>query len=182
MNRRNYVFSIGLALLLASGSSAFAAADAKMADVSRYTRVELPLVHGWYNGQPVLYISTDTSDAGVAQQIGANYVPGLAGAIGTSAVDDIYTVTNFSQDNIVPSAPSPTGARNTNQAYSPLWQLSTVTWAAGVTPYTLKSEADVLAAAGAKAVTVSKTNIVINCPILYTPAGGKLPGVEFERP
>ena len=181
MNRRSYFSSIGLALLLASGSSAFAAAEGRMADVSRYTRVELPLVHGWYNGQPVLYISTDTSDAGVAQQIGANFVPGLAGALGTSAVDDIYTVTNFTQDNIVPSAPTPAGSANTSQSYSPLWQVSTVTWVAGATPYTLKSEADVLAAASAKVVTVSKTNIVINCPILYTPAGGKLPGIQFER-
>jgi hypothetical protein len=28
---------------------------------------------------------------------------------------------------------------------------------------------------------LSKTNIVVNCPIVFTPEGGKLPGIEFER-
>jgi len=50
----------------------------------------------------------------VAKFYGANYVPQLANAISShpKSVDDIYTVTNFTQDNIVPSAPQPVGPKN----------------------------------------------------------------------
>ncbi len=147
------------------------------------TRVELPLTQGWFNGKPAFYISTDASDQAVAKSFGANYVPALANALNAnpSAVDDIYAITNFTQGNVLPSAPAPSGPNNSNRAYSPLWQVSTVTWVAGATPRVLKSEAEVLAAASARQVTISKTNIVVNCPVVLTPDGGKIPHSSFER-
>lgn len=187
MNKRKLLSAVATVALLAGSSAAFAdrdtPRDTPRGDISHYTRVEMPLVAGWFNGKPALYVSTDASDAGVAAAMGANYVPALANALTAqpSAVDDIYAVTNFKQSNILPSAPSPTGPKNTNQAYTPLWQVSTVTWAPGKTPYVLKSEADVRAAETARLVTVSKTNIVVNCPIVFTPEGGRLPGTEFSR-
>ncbi len=167
--------AIAAALLLcASSVSVFAAS---------FTKAELPLVAGWYDGKVAYYVTTDASDAGVAAAMGANFVPALANAITTqpSAVDDIYAVTNFKQSNILPSAPIPAGPKNTNTAYSPLWQVSTVTWAAGAQPRTLKSEADVRAAETARLVTISKTNIVVNCPVVFTPEGGLLPGIELDK-
>jgi hypothetical protein len=174
MKKLSYLSVIGFVLLLASSFTATAAPA---------TRVEMPLVPGWYNGQVAYYVSTDASDAGVAKAMGANFVPALANALTAqpSATDDIYAVTNFAQSNILPSAPIPAGPKNTSAAYTPLWQVSTVTWVAGAKPYTLKSEADVRAAESARQVTVSKTNIVVNCPIVFTPEGGKLPGIELER-
>jgi len=116
----------------------------------------LPIIFCWFKGKPALYIQTDASDPTVALQQGVNYVPILSNAINANpgAVDDIYVVTNYKQGNVIPSAPIPAGPHNTNQSYSPLWQVSTVTWKAGATtPHTLKSEEEVLAAARAGFVT-----------------------------
>ena len=183
MNKRKFFSVAATVAMLIGSTAAFAEHGAPSGDISRYTRVEMPLVPGWFNGKPALYVSTDASDAGVALAMGANYVPALANALTANppAVDDIYAVTNFKQSNILPSAPSPTGPKNTSQAYTPLWQVSTVTWIAGATPKVLKSEAEVRAAETARLVIVSKTNIVVNCPIVFTPDGGRLPGTEFSR-
>ena len=52
-----------------------------------------------------------------------------------------------------------------------------MTWKTGVTPTVLKSGADVQAAQQSGNVTITKTNIIVNCPVIYTPLGGLLPGV-----
>jgi hypothetical protein len=52
-----------------------------------------------------------------------------------------------------------------------------VTWKSGVTPSVLKSGVEVQAAQAAGNVMISKTNIIVNCPVIYTPLGGLLPGV-----
>ena len=88
-------------------------------------------------------------------------------------------MTNFTQANIIASAPNPTGPGNLDQEYSPLWVVSTVTWNNGTTPYTLTSEAAVTAAAANGLVTVGETNIVVNCPVVFTEAGGLLPNTKI---
>lgn len=143
----------------------------------------LPIIFCWFKGKPALYIQTDASDPTVALQQGVNYVPILTNAISANpgAVDDIYVVTNYKQGNVIPSAPIPTGPKNTDKSYTPLWQVSTVTWKTGTTtPHTLKSEEEVLAAARAGFVTITKTNIVVNCPVVFTPDGGLLPTVKIR--
>ena len=139
--------------------------------------VILPLVHCWYKGQVVYYIQTETSDAGLAQQQGVNYAPSLANAISANpaAVGAIYHVTNFMQANVIPSAPIPAGPGNTDPSYSPLWQVILVTWNPTASPYVLKSEEDVLNAQAEGLVTIASTDIVVNCPVIYTPSGGVLP-------
>ena len=133
----------------------------------------IPVFPGWYNGKIITYLATDASDKAVAKSFGANYVPQLANAALSSpkSVDDIYTVTNFDQTNIIPSAPQPLGPKNTNMAYTPLWQVTTVTWNFGVPRHTLTSERAVLKAAAAGHLTLSKTNIVVNCSVIQTPSG-----------
>lgn len=110
-----------------------------------------PIVFCWYEGLPALYIQTDASDPGIAARQNVNHVSILGNAINAtpSAVDDIYVVTNFSQGNVIPSAPIPAGPNNTDPSYSPIWQVSMVTWATGTTPHTLTSEEAVKAAAAA---------------------------------
>ena len=172
-------------LLLTGGHHAFAQLQEPEAILEersaafgqRVFHATLPLAIGWFNGQPCLYISTDASDPDVAAAFKANYTPALANA--PSPVP-IYAVTNFAQGNIVPSAPLPAGPGNTSQGYSPLWQVNMVTWNAGVTPQQLRSEQDVLAMQMAGNLTVSKTNIVVNCSIVWTLQGGALPGSEIS--
>ena len=55
--------------------------------------------------------------------------------------------------------------------------MTSVRWNAGVTPHTLKSEADVQAAVADGVATLIKTKIVVNCPEVQSPLGGTLPGV-----
>jgi hypothetical protein len=137
----------------------------------------MPVVVGWFNGQHVLYISPEASTAAVAGPQ-ANLSLLLAKSANTNAVVPIYAVTNFKQGNVIPSAPLPTGPTNTNAGYSPLWQLNTVTWKSGVTPYLLKSSDDVQSALAAGKVTIVNTSIVINCPVISSPLGGSLPGIK----
>lgn len=141
--------------------------------------VILPLVHCWYKGKVAYYIQTDASDESFATQQGVNFVPELANAIAGGAVDDIYHVTNFNQGNVIPSAPMPAGPGNSDPNYTPLWQVSLVTWKSGTTPYTLKSEEEVLNAQSQGLVDIVKTNIVVDCPVIYTPSGGLLPTAKI---
>ena len=136
----------------------------------------MPVVVGWFNGQHARYISPEASDAaaGVPQ---ANFSMLVGRSANPNAVVPIYTVPNFKQGNIIPSAPIPTGPKNPGAGYSPLWQVSTVTWKSGMTPSLLKSSDDVQAALADGKVAIAKTNIVVNCPVIYTPLGGLLPGV-----
>jgi hypothetical protein len=148
---------------------------AQTSDKVQNPSVILPLVQCWYKGKVAYYIQTEASDQTLAQQQGVNYVPLLSNAITAGAVDDIYHVTNFKQGNVIPSAPIPAGPGNADPNYSPIWQLSLVTWNSGTTPHILKSEEEVLSARDQGLVTIVKTNIVINCPVIYTPFGGLLP-------
>jgi hypothetical protein len=145
--------------------------------------VTFPIVFCWYKGQPALYIQTDASDPGLAAQQRVNLVPRLANAIQApngGAVDDIYHITNFKQGNVIPSAPIPAGPKNSDPNYTPIWQVSLVTWNTGTTPRVLTSEEDILGARDDGEVTLTKTNIVVNCPVIYTPQGGKLPLVKIH--
>jgi hypothetical protein len=140
-----------------------------------------PVVFCWYKGQPALYIQTDASDVSTAEQQGVNLVPRLANAINApgGAVDDIYKVANFKQGNIIPSAPIPAGPTNSDLNYTPLWQVTVVTWRPGITPHILKSEEELFAARDAGLVVLQKTDIVLNCPVIYTPFGGQLQTVKI---
>ncbi len=142
--------------------------------------VELPLVTAWYDGKIGYYIQTEASDPAVAMDQGVNLVPKLTDAIAAGVTDDIYVVTNYEQANIIPSAPIPTGPNNADPEYTPLWQVDLVTWNAGATPYTLRSEDDVNAAEAAGDITITQTTIVVNCPVIYTRQGGTLPTADID--
>lgn len=140
----------------------------------------VPVVQGWYDGRISLYLSTDSSRRDVARMTHTNFVPKLTGAIAGGAVDDIYQLTNFKQGNVLPSSPAPAGPENADPAYTPLWQLSLVTWVSGQ-PRTLTSERAVLAEQALGHVRIVKTDVVINCPVIFTPRGGVLYGVRISR-
>jgi hypothetical protein len=152
-------------------------------------QVSLPLLSGWFDGEEVFYVTTDVSHADVAEAKGANFAPRLAAALPAgqpepgrpSSVDKVYAVTNFKQASIFASAPFPMGATSRDTAYSPLWQMVKVTWAAGTAPQTLTSEEAVLAAAERGAVVLEPTRVVLNCPIVHRGAKGALPGVVLPH-
>lgn len=73
----------------------------------------------------------------------------------------LWTVSNpaAGQHNVVDTVPG-------QADYSPLWQINMVTFKSGITPYLLKSKADVDAAVAKGDVTVTPTSTVVNCPVL----------------
>lgn len=153
-------------------------------------QAHLPLLKGWFEGQSVFYVTTEASDAEVARVKRATYAPRLAYALAsvptaagaTNATDKVYGTVNFDQGSVFASAPKPLDYRNTDSAYSPLWRLVKVEWRAGTTPHTLKSEEEVLQAQDKGWVTLTATQVVLNCPIVHRGALGGLPGVTIDTP
>jgi hypothetical protein len=153
-------------------------------------QVVLPLLSGWFEGQAVLYITTDVSHADVAEAKGANFSPRLAEALPggpqvpgrRSSVDKVYAVTNFKQPSIFASAPAPVGPGSRDPNYSPLWQMVKVTWQPGRPARELRAEEAVLDAAERGEVVLEPTPVVLNCPIVQRPGQGVLPGVSVPRP
>lgn len=153
-------------------------------------KVSLPLQTGFFNNRTALYITPEvgvtpgssfTSLANtVAGGFNSNFVPTAFGTLpGSAAVDDIFVFTNFAQGNVLASAPSPAGPTNTDTNYSPLWQVNLVSWNSGRRPRTLTSQADILKAASDGEVTITKTDITVECSVIFTPSGGLLPGAKI---
>jgi hypothetical protein len=103
-----------------------------------------PKVTGYYKGNTISYL-----DLGPVKLAAGNKVAPL------------WTVTNGTADqhNVVDVVPGDKG-------YSPLWDINKVTWRDGVTPRTLKSQADVQAAQAAGEVTVTSAHTIVNCPVV----------------
>jgi hypothetical protein len=103
-----------------------------------------PVVRGFYEGKSVGYFDFGP----IKLKAGNKLAP-------------IWTFTNGAagQRNVIDTVPG-------EKDYSPLWAVSKVTWAEGKTPRVLKSADEVKAAAKAGEVTIAKTSIVVNCPVL----------------
>jgi len=142
------------------------------------TNITLPGFQAWYEGQSVWYITTDVSDAGLAKAMGANYAPRLRDAIPDypkpphqkTVLERVYAFSDRSQASVFASAPEPTGFTSTNQSYSPLWLMYEVRWLPGHEPEVLRSEEAILSAEESGKVTIRRSDVVINCPVVNAPA------------
>ena len=76
-------------------------------------------------------------------------------------VAPIWAFTNGAsgQKNVIDVVPGQKG-------YTPLWQVSMVTWADGMTPRVLMSAAQIRSAASAGDLTIRRTGTVVNCPVI----------------
>ncbi len=88
-------------------------------------KVDLPLQVGFFANEPALYITPEVGvnpassyvslAHTVANGFNSNFVPQAFTSLpGTKAVDDIYVFTNFTQGNVLASAPAPAGPGNSN--------------------------------------------------------------------
>ena len=133
----------------------------------------LPRLQAWVDGRRVDYVTTDISDAVMAAQAGVNHVPRLRDALGSgraSLTERVYKFSDGRQASVFPSAPAAPGAREPDRNYSPLWRLVLVAWKPGAAVRELRLEEAVLAAAEAGELSLTVTDIVVNCPILPPPA------------
>ncbi|MCZ2722547.1 hypothetical protein O1D97_13250 [Marinomonas sp. 15G1-11] len=140
--------------------------------------VSLPVFEAWFDDKIVFYVTTDISDRKMAKEMNANYVPRLRNTIPKypkppsvrTALERVYAFPNSHQTrNVFPSAPDPVGAENRDKQYSPLWLMYNVVWLDSSKAYTLKSEGAIYDAEEKGLVSIERTNIVVNCPVVHPP-------------
>ena len=134
--------------------------------------IDIPLIEGFVNGNPVFYINTDISDQKLASQLTSttgfrvNYAPLLAQAP-NDGVAEFYVFKNgIKGTGTLSFQPTVGNAQPGDAKYSPLWKINIVEWKNGITPTHLKSEKEVMDAKAKGDLTVTLTNIVANCPFV----------------
>ncbi|MGB0784161.1 MAG: DUF7482 domain-containing protein [Marinomonas sp.] len=143
--------------------------------VPKQPTVSLPLLHGWHDDKEVLYITTDVSDQAVAKAKNANYAPRLRDAVPNypkppqvkTVLERVYAFPNGEQSkSVFASVPEPLGHNSQDTHYSPLWLMYVVVWKDPNKATELTSEEAILTAEDQGLVTVERTDIVLNCPVI----------------
>jgi len=143
--------------------------------LSESSHVSLPLLHGWHEGKEVLYITTDVSDQAVAKAKNANYAPRLRDAVPNypkppqvkTVLERVYAFPNQEQAwSVFASVPEPLGYESQDTHYSPLWLMYVVVWKDPSKATELTSEEAIFAAEDHGLVTIERTDIVLNCPVI----------------
>jgi hypothetical protein len=133
-------------------------------------RTMFPIVTGWVDGKSVDYTLQEISDPMVTKlmtdktQFPLATVPSLGEV---SQVANLYLFMNgiagpnpFGfQRNVIDSVPG-------SPAYSPLWLHTFVNWNDPSKARELKSQGEILAASQAGEVTLERSKLVINCPVI----------------
>ncbi|REG83682.1 DUF7482 domain-containing protein [Marinomonas pollencensis] len=144
----------------------------------RTDQVSLPLLTGWHDGEKVFYITTDASDREIAKQKNANYAPRLSDAVPNypkpprvkTALERVYAFPHGEQQrSVFASVPAPLGYQSEDRHYSPLWLMYVVTWAEPSQAYELTSEEAIFEAQDQGLVTIKRTQVVLNCPVVAAP-------------
>ena len=134
--------------------------------------VTLPLIKGYVNGHEVFYITTEASDKNVANHLTnlsnsrVVYTPSLK-LTPEDALSTIYEFKNGVkgigpqgfQPNVADSQPG-------EPAYSPLWRIQLVEWKPNTTAVELKSQSDIIKAQKDGKLTITPTDIIVNCPFV----------------
>jgi hypothetical protein len=134
--------------------------------------INIPLIEGFVNGNPVFYINTDISDQKLASQFTSttgfrvNYASLLAQAP-NDGVAQFYVFKNgIKGTGTLGFQPTVGNAQPGNAKYSPLWKINIVEWKNGVIPTQLRSEKEVIDAKAKGDLIITPTNIVANCPFI----------------
>ena len=132
--------------------------------------IVIPLVKALYDSKGVLFIITEVSDKIMRDQIGnftgspVNFEPNLTKS---QDIGQLWIFKNGVkgpglmgfQTNVLNSIPG-------DPHYTPLWKVNIVEWKTTSTPTILGSD-DIIANAVKKGqITVTPTNVVINCPVV----------------
>jgi len=160
-----------LAFAIDTNSTTSGTAGASMAKLTTTSApVVIPLLKGLYDSKGVLFITTEISDKTMRDQIGnftgstVNYEPNLTKS---QDIGELWVFKNGVkgpglmgfQANVFNSIPG-------DAHYTPLWKVNIVEWKTTSTPTILGSD-DIIANATKKGqITVTPTNVVVNCPIV----------------
>ncbi|MDP5055379.1 MAG: hypothetical protein NWP51_00825 [Marinomonas hwangdonensis] len=169
MLRQYFLWIVVLLLSACSGRPALDVAPTSVQLVS------FPILRAWHEGKEVRYITTDVSDQAVAKAKNANYAPRLRNTIPQypkppqvkTALERVYAFPNQEQTwSVFASAPEPLGYESDNPHYSPLWLMYAVVWKDPSKAKELTSEEAILTAEDQGLVTIERTDIVLNCPVI----------------
>lgn len=128
-------------------------------------RLEMQGFTGYYDGNPVHYISTDTSSKAEAARDHINYAPSLAKSL--AQTNAIYLIMNgkyAARGPVFASIPGDPG-------YSPLWQEVQVTWKNPTAAVALGTDNTIISLAKAGKLSLKQTGVVLNCPIIMSMPG-----------
>lgn len=146
--------------------------------------ITLPLIPGWFNDRKVYYITTDAAPVATAISKNANFAPRLHDALPPrpkppelkTVIERIYGFPEGDQASILPSAPDPIGATSVNRSYSPIWQIYHVRWLDDAQRRELRSESALLDAEANGWVSITATDMVVNCTVVADDSGKALSG------
>lgn len=127
--------------------------------------VTMKLHQGTFGGKDVHYVRTDTSDTDFAKSEELVFVPKLASLSQKGRSGDVYLFANDDQAAVFSSEPG-------QDAYTPAWTVNRAEWVAE--PKAVGSVAEIDAAVAAGALTVERTNIVVNYSMVKW-SNGSLP-------
>jgi len=125
----------------------------------------LALLTGYYDNHAVLFLATDSSDKNDAMSHHINYSASLSMSL--SSADQIYLVTNGKDAGRGPVFSSEPGESD----YTPLWQEVRVTWKDPSKAVALGQDTQITDLAKKGMLTLTKTGIVLNCPIIAPLSG-----------
>lgn len=138
-----------------------------------------PLVQGIYEGEQVLFLHTEASDASVAQMLTEMMgpevvlVPELAEAPDVLLANVYVFINGIEGMGPFGFQPDIFDAMPGDEDYRPLRRVNLVSWAEGAEPTRLESVEALMAAEAAGDVSIEDSGIVVNMPILSWPGGSR---------
>ena len=152
------------------------------------TMISLPLSKGYVNGKIAYFIATDASDNQTAREISnnlkfnVNFAPTLA-LIPESSRQQGYEFLNGVRGQGAFGYQLPVASKlPIDKDYSPIVQLNFVIWNSDITGYgstfnnhtsntarELKSVGEIMSAQTNKELTIARTNILVNSPVIMSP-------------
>jgi len=159
------VVAAGAGSTSGGGSGSRGGTQAGMGAMGPMAKLELPGFTGYYDGNPVRYISTDTSSKAEAARDRINYAPSLAKSLAQTSA--IYLITNgkyAARGPVFAAIPGDPG-------YSPLWQEVQVAWKDPAAATPLGKDDAITALAKAGKLSLKQTGVVLNCPIIMAMPG-----------
>jgi hypothetical protein len=141
----------------------------------------VPPVFGYYRGEGVFFIHTETSDADIAstlEEMMDSPVPVVESLAETP--EDARSAVYVFANGVVPDdtssgplgfAPDVFDTAPGDEEYTPLRELMLVTWSVADDARVLTSEQEVLDAEAAGELDIDDTGVVVNMPLLTWPGG-----------
>jgi hypothetical protein len=159
MTRKVGVVVAVVVLLAAAGVASAVSMTGGPLRLGRSSHIRRTAFEGYYDAHKDTYVITDVSSKSQAAALHINYSAALAGVVGAPAQYFVRGRAAAGQIAVFGSEPG-------EHDYNPLWIEFFVTWKPGVKPVLLTSDNQILALVKAHKLTLRKTRIVLNAPIL----------------